>query len=115
MAEAGQDIEHLLGQGIIQQAVLQHGTNGAGCALRTQGKLGFLCGDGVHFFLYHVSGLAHGPQEQIGVFKSGDPRFVEAEAFCGFPCNAFHRVPLVDLLRGDIFCALRACDFDFHV
>ena len=115
VAETGQDIIYLLGKCIVEQTVLEYGPDRAGCSLRTQGELGFLCLDGIHFFLYHICGFAHRTQEQVGAFKGGDACFVKAEILRCFPCNAFHRMPLVDLLGCHIFCSLGTCDFDCHV
>ena len=114
MAEKGQNIECLLRQSVIEHTVLQHGTNGAGSSLWSQGKFCFSCDNGVHFFLYHVGCFSNRTLEQSGLFKGRDTDFLIAESFSRFPCNFFHGMPFIDLLWGNIFCSLRACKFICH-
>ena len=108
------NVEYLLWKGCIQHAVLEHGTNRSGSALRKQGKFGFLCLDRVHFLLYHVCGFADRPQEQVGAFKGWNPHFMEAETLCGVPCNLFHGIPFGNILWCNVFRPLRTCDFECH-
>ena len=106
MPEAGQQIKHLLGQRLIQQPVLQHRTDSAGSALRSECKLRFLCHDGVHFLLHHVRGLPHRALKQLRVFKGGDADFPEAIGLRHTAGYLLYGVPFVDVCRGNILRAV---------
>ena len=114
MPEAGEHIEYLLGQCLIQQAVLQHGTDGAGCALRPESELGFLCHNRVHFLLHHVGGFPHGALEQFRVFKGGNADFTEAVGLGHAASNLLHGIPFMDIGREDILRAVGSFQIQSH-
>ena len=114
MPEAGEHIEYLLGQCLIQQAVLQHGTDGAGCALRPESELGFLCHNRVHFLLHHVGGFPHGALEQFRVFKGGNADFTEAVGLGYAAGNLLHGIPFMDIGREDILRAVGSFQIQSH-
>ena len=78
IAEAVEYIADLEGQGIAQQSVFNGRPADAGSSLRAQGNgTVTLIGKGVHFFIYHIGGIAHAAQEQLGMLKGGDTNLPE--------------------------------------
>ena len=79
IAEAVEYIADLEGQGIAQQPVFNGRPADAGSPLRAQGNgTVALIGKGVHFFIYHIGGIAHAAQEQLGMLKGGGADFAVA-------------------------------------
>ena len=101
------EIVHLGGLGVVEKAVLDEHTACARSALRLKGNgAAALVVKGVHFLLNDVGGVAHAPEEKLGMLYNRSTHFVKAKLIAHLARYFLDILPLVALGRYNVLCAL---------
>ena len=111
IAIAGSQVIQLNRKAFVVQCMLQHCTDSARGSFGTKGDgtAAFII-KGIHLFFYHVGGIAHAAQEQLGMLKHGRTDLAKTMN-CSFAAHhVFNDLPVAALRREKILCALgRLC------